>query len=406
MNSFSLDGPGNGEAHGPGGKDVHGHGGNLWAAAASLGRPADTVTDFSASMNPLGPPPAVVKLLADRLEVIRHYPEPHGGQLRIDLAAHHGVQPDQVLVGNGAAEVIYLLLRALRPRRTLIPVPTFSEYARSAAAAGSRIDYFVLDPGQNFAVNVTALARALGANKYDLVFLCNPNNPTGTWLDPEGLQTLVRAARGSRTLLAVDESFAGFLTPAGEKSPGRLGGPGVPRPCGKPPANVFTIGSFTKLYALPGLRLGYGLGPQQLVAAMEAHRDPWSVNALAQLAGRACLAEDGYVAKTRRLIAAARRGLLCTLGAVAGVKAYPSAANFLLLNTRDSGMTAGRVWEEMLARSVLIRDCSNFRGLDGFYLRVAVRRTEENSLLADSLARVLNPEDGREDRKEPPPCDA
>lgn len=385
-------------------KNCHSHGGNLWAAAASAGLDPSQVIDFSANINPMGPPEKVLHLLQGQLEIIRHYPEPYGGRFRQDLAVYHGVPPEEVLVGNGAAEIIYLLARALAPERTLIPIPTFSEYARAAAAAGSRVDYFRLEPNMDFRVPVREFSRVIRQGNYDLVFLCNPNNPTGSWMGPEEMAELVGVAEAAGTWLAIDESFAEFLVGPGEtgrtgggeanrtgsSKANRTGGSKVIRTGNEErPARLFTIRSLTKHFALPGLRLGYGLGPAELVSAIERLRDPWSVNTLAQLAGRACLAEKAYLQETRGLIAGAREELSAGLRTLPGIRIYPSEVNFILLDIRRAGKTSGQLWQEMLRRGILIRDCSNFPGLDEYHVRVAVRKSEENLQLVHYLSDIV-----------------
>lgn len=364
------------------------HGGNVWAAARTYGLDPEEILDFSANLNPLGPPPGVLEILRDHLKAVRHYPEPRGGWLRMALASTLGLSPAAVVLGNGAAEIIYLLARILAPRTALIPAPTFSEYERAVAATGGQVEYFPLDPGSNFLLPTARLAAWLRQRRYDFLVLCNPNNPTGT-LAPRGeVEFLVGEAERAGTFVLLDESFIEF-TEDGER--GYVGPErgSIIRGERAWPENLFLLRSFTKMYALPGLRLGYGVGPEELIDKIEAARDPWSVNALAQWAGLRCLEEKEHVQRTRKVVRESRETLRRYLSLLSGVKPYPSAANFILCDLRASRLTAPEVSERAARRGVLIRDCSNFPCLDDYYIRVAVRLREENLRLVEILSAVL-----------------
>ncbi|MBC7342057.1 MAG: threonine-phosphate decarboxylase [Clostridia bacterium] len=357
------------------------HGGNVWGAMQEFRLLLEEVLDFSANLNPLGPPESVLRLLREQADMVRHYPEPQSSTLKRALAVQHDVPARQLIVGNGAAELIYLLCRVLKPARALIPVPTFSEYERAVRAVGGEVQFFPLGPEADFALPLETLVRVIATGGYDLVVVCNPNNPTGTLTAREALVTLVRVAAQAGTFLLLDESFIGFLPDRGAVS--------LIGDVQDGSSNLFILNSLTKLYCLPGLRLGYGIGPEAIIKEMEGGRDPWSVNAPAQLAGLACLDEVEYVQKSVALMSEQRAVLFQGLGSIPGVKPYPSAANFLLCDLRASGITAPAARKALGCRGILIRDCSNFPGLDQYYARVAVRMPAENQRLLTELRAVL-----------------
>jgi len=368
------------------------HGGRIWEAARELGVDPRQILDFSANLNPLGPPPGVMALIRERLADVAHYPEPRGGALKRELALHLGISPDNVMVGNGAVELIYCLCRAIAPRHALIPAPTFSEYARAVHSCGGEVHHFPLEPPE-FRLPADRLAAALRGGHYDLAVLCNPNNPTGTLATPDELTPIVEAAARAGTWLLVDESFLGFL-PRPEQYSAR----GLVRSWDGSGSRLVVLDSFTKLYCLPGLRLGYLTGPAPLISRMEEARDPWSVNVLAQIAGTACLRERDYLERTRRLLPDLRRALADALSAIPGLRVFPSAANFLLLQAGPSSPCVGpgtpgpqqTLADRLAHRLVLVRDCSDFPGLEaGGYIRVAVRLPEENDRLVRALEEVL-----------------
>lgn len=354
------------------------HGGDIEGAAHRYGLETGQIVDFSASINPLGPPPGLLPKLRAGLGSVRHYPQPRGGRLRQALAGRHGTSPDRVIVGNGAAELIYLACRALRPRRALLPVPAFSEYARAIAAVGGEVEYFALRAEDGFILRREMLSDRLRAGSYDLLVLGNPNNPTGNLLSGTEVDGLLADAAAGGTFVLVDEAFLGFVPDATRYGAAR----------NELPGGAFIIGSFTKLFALPGLRLGYGLGPPALIKRMEGERDPWSVNTLAIAAGLDCLDQAEFIRRSVQLIEREREGLRRSLDGL-GITAYPSRANFILCRLPGDGLTAAHLRDALARHGILIRDCGNFPGLDPFFFRLAVRRPAENRALVRALARVL-----------------
>ncbi len=394
------------------------HGGELPPAASAWGGESGGFLDVSVSVNPFGPPPGALRAAARCLRrggslSATAYPPRDGRPLREALAARLGVPPECCLLANGGAEAIHLLIRAAAPRRLVVLVPCFGEYARAAAALDIPVAAVPLAAERGFAVGgpeLEALSALLRAG--DLLFLANPNNPTGRLVPPDGLAYLVELARRRRALLAVDEAF---LPLAAEEAASLAG-----RAAAGEPAVV--VGSLTKVYALPGLRLGYLVGGPALVAAARRQQPPWAVNGVALAAALACLAADGDGSLSRRArerLAREREWLRRRLGGGGRVVVYPSDANFLLLRVASSHLAIGAAaggaettpsaarppaaaaGEEtarpssrcpaaapaaVLARlGVLVRDCSSFPGLGPAFVRVAVGRRAANRRLAEAL---------------------
>ncbi len=367
------------------------HGGDLVGAAARFGLRPQDIADFSASLNPLGPPPGLRAILLQSLgggdgytaSAVAVYPDPESRAARQALAEHLGVMPGEVLLTNGGAEAIHLTVRwwAQRggtgrpPGRVVVLAPSFSEYTRAGRAAGAEVLAVPLDPAAGFAFDPGAAAARLRAG--DLLFVANPNNPTGQVVDPEATSFLLARAAEAGAFLAVDEAFLPFLPDAPRLSAVPLArrGPGL-----------VVVGSLTKFFCLPGLRIGYAAGSAPVIAGLAALQPPWSVNALAQAAVPACLADAEYAEHTRALIARERRRLEQGLSGVPGLRVFPSTANFLLVDCRATGRTA-REWYLLLGkRGFLIRDCADFPGLDPYYFRVAVRGPAENDALVSAMA--------------------
>ncbi|MCM2359802.1 MAG: threonine-phosphate decarboxylase CobD [Geobacteraceae bacterium] len=355
--------------------NISNHGGNVFAVARSLGIPPEEILDFSASINPLGPPPGVRQAVTAAFDSLVHYPDSDCTELAAALARSHGVAPANVCVANGSTELIFHLPRLVAGRRALLVAPTFSEYAEALLQAGWEYDYLVLKSDAGFALSPDALRVEL-AKGYGLLFLCNPGNPTGRLYGREEVAEILALCREAGTFLVLDEAFMDFCEEESAKQLVVASGAGV------------VLRSMTKFFAIPGLRLGYALAAPHLVERLAELRPPWSVNTLAQAAGLAALADSGYASRSLAYLAAERAFLASGLGELRGVRVFQGAANYLLAEL-TGGMTATKLRERLLASRILIRDCGNYRGLDGRFFRVAVRSREENRRLLAELIGVM-----------------
>ncbi len=356
----------------------YGHGGDIWTAAAAAGAAPEEVLDYSANINPLGPPPGLMAFLAGRLEEITRYPDP--GCRRFLQAVRERYRPaHDPVAGNGAGELICLLLRALAPGRVMLPAPTFTLYARAALAAGMEVVYQPTRREDFFQPDIEAFCRCIKKAAPAVVMVCNPNNPTGALYSREDLQRLAEAAEFAGALLVVDEAFLEFCPGHDELTMLGAGG------------NVAVLRSLTKIFALPGLRLGFLTVPEPLAERIKGLRDPWSVNALAQSAGEYVLADTAFVRRTVSEVAELRAALGGGIAKAGHFAVFPSAANFLFLQDRRGKGD----WQQALLRDlVLIRDCACYEGLDRSYYRVAVRSATDNGRLLAALDRAAGGNEG------------
>jgi len=351
------------------------HGGNLREAAERYGVPEQEILDFSANINPLGPPPGALAEIKRCLSQVRHYPDSECWHLRQALASYEGVAPEEVLPANGVAELIFLIPRALPIESALIPSPTFSEYEVGLRAAGGRPRFLILKEEKGFRPSTAQiLHRAKGVQA---VFLCNPNNPTGVQVPQEELKDLAQLLQKRRILLILDEAFSDFR---GRGQSLASAAPGL--------SNLLVLRSLTKFFAVPGLRLGYAIGPPRLLARLQAAKDPWSVNLLAQRAGISCVLDETYQQRSREVIAKESDSLFQALGKLPGLKLFPSAANFLLLKV-ERGPEVKELQELLGRKGILIRNREGFRFLGPRFFRVAVRAHPENERLIQALRQAL-----------------
>lgn len=363
------------------------HGGRRQAAARQFGLSPSAIIDFSANINPLGPPPGLGAYLARCLTEVAYYPDPEYGELK--TALKRWLQTTAaVVLGNGAAELIYLLPQALRPRRVLVVEPAFGEYAAAARAAGAQVERLILAPEKGFALAAADLAASL--RQVEMCFLGHPNNPTGDFLlDRETLVTL--ADRYPGCLFVVDESFLEFVPGA---RPDLSVVPFVGRY-----ANLCVLYSLTKFYALPGLRLGCAVVAPVLAAKLEECSPPWRINVLAARAGIFVLQQSGYAAYTRSLVGRERE-FLCRGLEELGFMPFPAKANFLLVSLKAVRLSGTTVQRALGPKGILVRRCASFPGLGDHYLRLAVRLPWENRYLLRLLASFVGEPEGGDERND------
>ncbi len=329
--------------------------------------------DFSINVDPLGTPGPVREAAAQALSCVERYPDPRCRALRSALAERFGVPVEDVLCGGGAADLIYRLALARRPRRALVVSPTFSEYALALELAGCSVARHPLSPEAGFAVEEDILDALVPG--VEMVFLCEPNNPTGRTTPRALLEAVLDRCRDCGALAVVDECFNEFLDdPAAHSLTGEVSR----RP------ELLILRAFTKSFGLAGLRLGYALcGDPALLEAMERSGPPWNVSAPAQAAGLASLRVEGHLEAVRRLLRTERPRLASGLRDL-GCGVIPGEANFLLFRHGAPGLLPG-----LEERGILLRDCGDDPGLGPGWYRTAVRTMMENDRLLRALREVL-----------------
>ena len=338
------------------------HGGNDLSLDISL--------DFSANLNPLGMPEKVREAVIASAAGWEKYPDPLCGELRGKLSQKLGVPVCDIVCGNGADDLIYRIVSALRPKRALICAPAFGEYRKALSEYGCTVDEHFLRIENDFALTESILDSIAGS---DMLILASPNNPTGQIIKTELLAAIAEKCSETGAYFLCDESFIGF-SPESEKltALNLLNG------------NTIVLRSFTKLFAMAGLRIGYTVcGSRAIAEKISASGQYWSVSAPAQAAGIAALDENDYIKRTADLIKSEREHLAAELAGM-GVKVFPSDTDFILFKARDD------LGELLLERKILIRSCADFSGLDGGFFRTAVRTGFENEQLIAAIRRIMN----------------
>jgi threonine-phosphate decarboxylase len=350
------------------------HGGNLREISRHYGVDEDAIVDFSSNSNPLGCPAAVRTIFRNGVSLLSSYPDIHCAELREALAVALGCGPQNIIAGNGSTELIYLIPRAFKPRRALILNPTFSEYEKSLLAAGCAVRSLPLHEEEQFRVSPREVSGLL--SRVDMLFLCNPNNPTGVLMRRDALSAILTEAGKKGVLAVVDEAFVDFAPRSSIVGDIRRR------------KNLMVLRSMTKFYGIPGIRLGYLVGSSHLVRQLNRFKEPWTVNALAQKIGIACAADRKFAVESRRFIDAERDYLVSQLQSISGLQPWPSSANYVLLQITRGGLSSGEVYEKLAGQGILVRDCRSFKGMGNRFLRVAVKRRQDNRRLLAALQNV------------------
>ncbi|USG64542.1 threonine-phosphate decarboxylase CobD [Brevibacillus ruminantium] len=353
----------------------YGHGGDLRTAEERFGLAGDAFLDYSANINPLGPPAKVLEAMSQSLSAVIRYPDPAHRSFKAALAEQLRIPESFLLPANGAAEAMALAILALGPQRVGVVTPCFSEYAQLSGQFGAQVIECRGLEEHDFKPDMEELYQLF--QKAQLVFIASPNNPTGILYQPEELLKLAAWTDETDTYLVVDEAFLDFVAVEKQFSlADRLAD--FPR--------VLLMRSMTKMFAIPGLRLGYAIGHPELIRRMKEKQVSWSVNGLALLAGELCLQESAYEEQTRLLVAK-ERGFLANGIRELGWQTWPGEANFLLVRSKGE-LDAATLQERMGKRGILIRSCAMYPGLTDHDFRIAVRSRSENERLLQTFREV------------------
>lgn len=358
---------------------IGGHGGNIYDLARRLKCDPAEILDLSSNVNPLGPPHGLYDYLVRRIEAVSALPEVDNLGIIRCYAEHLGIPADRIIAGNGTTQFIYSIPGVLRTNRALIVGPTYSDYADACRLQGAAFEFFWCREPDGFKPDLDRLDEA--AAFADAVFICNPNNPTGTLLSADELKRICR--RRPQVRFIVDESYLPFVADGESQSLVRSG-----------IDNLLVLLSISKIYRIPGLRVGFLVASPATIAAFARGLWPWNVNQLGQAAVRfLCEAGtdlDAFVAETRAYLDVERRRFEQRLGLIPGLRVFPSPTSFFLVRLPEN-LSAATVWTALAQERILIRDCSNFLGLSDRFIRISPKTPDANRRVAERLADLAAP---------------
>jgi threonine-phosphate decarboxylase len=348
------------------------HGGNIIATAKRLNCGIAELIDMSSNLSPLPTDTGLLAVLRGRLEEIAYLPESDSESLCESFAARFRLQPSQIAAGNGTTEYIFSIPATTEAKRAIIVNPTYSDYKLATDRAGLFTENFQLHPQDDFHLDLQELARILRGD--ELVFLCNPNNPTGILTPSTELHDLI--CRNPATRFLVDETYLPFTRTISLSQ--------LPLP-----DNLYILQSFSKIYGIPGLRLGFLIAAAGNIAAIHAFQKPWGVNRLAQIAGEYLLLHgESYIKRTVDYIKEQRPRFLAELKRLDHLVTVPSHTHFVL-SRLDGDIKADLLQRKLLEQRIMIRNCANFIGLDERYFRLSLKDEESNRQCLEAIRQIF-----------------
>ena len=361
-------------------KKLEFHGSDLEAVSAHYGIPKEEITCYSANVNPLGLSQTLKTELASHLDILSAYPDRDYTELREVISRYCHVSPDYVAVGNGVTELISLLIQSRRPEKALLLGPTYSEYERELRLVGCSLDYYNLPEENDFRLNAEDLGCIL-TQSYDLLIVCNPNNPTSSALNTETLSHILRMCKENNCFLMIDETYVEFAPDMDAITA---------MPLTSRYDNLMVLRGVSKFFAAPGLRLGYGVTSDlTFLSHLKQVQNPWSLNSIGAFAGVHMLQDTDYIQKTRDLIGNEQNRILSFLSKLPHIKFYPVHSNFILIRLLKPGLTASAVFEKLILQGMMIRDCTSFHQLEGEYIRFCIQAPDDNTRLLHALEKIL-----------------
>ena len=370
------------------------HGGNIFQFAHEQRIEPYEVVDFSANINPLGPSQRGLDALNAQLRYISHYPDATNDDVLNAIADTYEMDKHQIIVGNGAAELLYAICRLPGYTGAFVPAPGFSEYKEALEASKIPVRDIFYRPWEDdngkpyFEVPYLALetfaAELKGQDGRIIVFLGNPNNPDGTLLDKDHIRTVASMLKDANSLLVIDESFIDFVgnDPLQDNEHSM-------RSLVNEFDNIIVVHSFTKFYAVPGLRIGAAFANETLITQLQQYIPSWSVNTLAQAYTKAALNDVDYIKRTKQELNEERAFMYNALDDIEGITVYPPSANFILFQVNQEGITANYINEELKKYNMIVRNCYSYVGLTNHWVRIAIKDHDTNIKLVDKLTNIL-----------------
>ncbi len=347
------------------------------------GNKKEKVLDFSVNLNPLGVPESVKAYIVNNLGALDTYPEIEARTARQYLAREHGLESSNIIMGNGAVELIYLLAKTVKPKKVLLIQPTFSEYERAFRLSDAECIHYFLKSDDDFKLDLEDLLYTILIHKPGVMVMCNPNNPTATYIKNKAIKKIIEALKSYGGILMIDESFSAF-----ENMPTAISLLYYD--------NLFLLRSMTKYYAIAGIRLGYGIGAKEIIDQMQLQKEPWTLNAIASNIVEVLLKDEEYQLKTKKWYKEEKAYFLEGIKKIHFLTVFESKANFFLCHCEfDSEELKSR----LLEKGIFIRTCHDFASLEGKYIRIALRNRAENRLLFEALIAI---QEALKEKKEVP----
>ena len=356
---------------------IQGHGGNIYDIARKLGCKPFEIIDMSSNVNPLGPPPGLKEHLKEKLDSITALPEVDAKDIAYKFAHRYDIDPECVIPGNGTTQFIYAIPQVLKTKKALILGPTYSDYADACIMHNIDFDYTIAEETNMFRIDIDSLKKII--RRFDTVFICNPNNPTGVLITAQEIEMICLSFPDINFI--IDESYLSFVEDGDKESM-----------MGSDLSNLIVLNSMSKIFRVPGLRVGFLIAPKGIINKFNKYILPWNVNSLAQAAVSYFMTQrdeiDSFIEKTREFIKSERKNLAEKLEDTGRIKVFPSTTVFFLVKLPDN-LTSDKVCKYLLQDRILVRNCSNFKGFSEKFIRISLKKREINQMVADKLADLI-----------------
>ena len=353
------------------------HGSDLELIEKEFGVKKENIINFAANVNPLGISPLLKDELTRHINIIETYPDRNYTDLRASIGNYCSCNPEYITVGNGSTELISLMAKFIHPDKALILGPTYSEYGHEIGLSGGNITYFELKESEDFRLNLEALFTELQSTHYDMLVICNPNNPTSGIISQDVLSLIMQLCKDLNTFIMIDETYMEFSRNEDKASAA---------PLTERFDNFIVLRGVSKFFASPGLRLGYAITRnEKLLNKIRTEQNPWSVNSIAALAGTVMYQDTEYIEKTKKFMHEEQVRLYDVFKASDKYKPYPADANFMLLKILDERLDAGNLFELAIRNNYMIRNCDSFPFLSDRFIRFCFMKKEDNDALVNLL---------------------
>lgn len=358
--------------------NVNIHGGDLDIISRQYNIPKEDIINFGGNVNPLGLPPSVKRIIIENADSVINYPDVNYVNLRKAISAYTSISPDNITVGNGSTELISGFIKALSPKNSIIVSPAYSEYLKELKQVNSNIELLELKEANNFKLDISQINFD---DNLDLIVICNPNNPTGSYVTLEETEEILVNCKKHNTFLMIDETYVEFSKP--EKHVSAM-------PLIEKYDNLFIIRGTSKFFSCPGLRLGYSAcSNKELMDIVNSKKDPWSVNTLAELSGCVMFTDKDFIHQTINLINTERDYIFNELSKINNIMLFNTQSNFILAKILKEDITSDYVFEEMIKENMLIRDAKDFPFLNNKFIRFCILDRESNTKLINKLKNIL-----------------
>lgn len=354
------------------------HGANLYDLSSKYGFSKDEFMDFSSNINPFGTSNKAKEYVINNINMVSMYPDPEYINLKKSISTYCNCLEENIVLGSGATELISSFIKTIKPNKTLLLSPAYSEYEKELNKINSEIVKYFSKEENNFVIDAEELVNSINEGNYDLTIICNPNNPTGFAFTREQVEYILK---NTNCYVMIDETYIEFTETRIYSSTKLVDDYN----------KLFVIRGTSKFFSTPGIRLGYGLiGDKNVKEAINKNLDLWNINIIASSMGEIMFLDNMFISNTIDAMLRERDYLTKSLNEIDDLTVYPSKGNFILCKIDSKKLTAGELREKLIPKKIIIRDCASFDGLSEYYFRVCILKPEENRLLIKNLKSIFD----------------